>query len=97
MPAPQTNEATSAGFTARRKNRATPMAISIRPNKATHTVVPCESRVAVWLMVEATRLGCPAAIGLMTSDTNEDLKRSGWNFSRPSMIQIAPSAHCSVR
>ena len=57
MPAPQTNEATSAGFTERRKNRPTPMAISIRPNRATHTVVPCDSRVAVWLMVEATRLG----------------------------------------
>ena len=97
MPAPQMNEATSAGFTERRKNKPTPMAISIRPNKATHTVVPCESRVAVWLIVEATRLGWPAAIGLMTSETNDDLKRSGWNFSSPSMIQIAPSAHCSVR
>ncbi len=73
------------------------MAISIRPKSATHTVVPCESSVAVWLMVEATRLGWPAAIGLMTSETNEDLKRSGWNFSSPSMIQMAPSAHCSVR
>jgi hypothetical protein len=48
-------------------------------------------------MVDATRLGWPTAIGLMTSDTKDDLKRSGWNFRNPSMTQIAPSAHCSVR
>src|ERR1700685_238851 len=91
------NETTSAGFTARRKNKPTPMAISMTPNKATQAVVPCESRLAVWLMVEATRLGWPTAIGLMTSDTNEDLKMSGWNFRSPAMIQSAPRAHCSVR
>ena len=91
------NEATSAGFTDRRKNNPTPMAISMMPKRATQSVVPWESRLAVWLMVELIRLGWPAAIGRMTSETNVGLKRFGWNFKSPSMIQIAPSAHCSVR
>src|ERR1700685_651109 len=91
------NEATSAGFTDRRKSSPTPMTISMTPKKATQSVVQGESRLAVWLMVELIRLGWPAAIGRMTSETNVGLKRSGWNFKSPSMIQIAPSAHCSVR
>ena len=70
MPAPQMNETTRAGFTDRRKNKPTPMAISMTPKRATQSVVPWDSRLAVWLIVEPIRLGWPAAIGRMTSETN---------------------------
>ena len=51
----------------------------------------------MWLIVDPTRVGCPAAIGRMTSEMNEGLKRWGWNFKSPSKIQSTPSATCSVR
>jgi hypothetical protein len=43
-PDPQMNEATKAGLTVRRESRPTPIAISIRPNMASHMVASCERK-----------------------------------------------------
>ena len=36
---------------------AAPMAISVRPKTTTHMVASCDRKLAMWSMVDATRVG----------------------------------------
>ena len=86
-----------AGLTVRRNNMAAPMAISTSPKTATHMVASCDKKFAMWFMVDATTVGCPTAIDRIKSPMKAGFKIAGWNFKRPSKIQMTPSATCSER
>ena len=45
----------------------------------------------MWLMADATRVGWPTAMGRITLSMKTGLNSAGWNFNKPSKIQITPS------